>query len=97
MDRSKEDETPKRSEAEEKRTEKEIACDVKEPAKEEKTEEASSNSNKSPTDDAGKANHMVSSNAFASGSNANGPNVLTGRPTSRVLAPPGGHTSIRLF
>ena len=39
---------------------------------------------------------LVSVNAFASGSNANGAQVMTGRPTSRVLAPPGGHTSIKL-
>jgi hypothetical protein len=42
-------------------------------------------------------NNDISSNAFASGSNANGPNVITGRPSSRVLAPPGGHCSIRLY
>jgi hypothetical protein len=35
----------------------------------------------------------ISSNAFASGANMNGPNVMTGRPSCRVLAPPGGHTS----
>lgn len=35
----------------------------------------------------------VSANAFASGSSINGPQVMTGRPTSRVLAPPGGVTS----
>ncbi|EEC47735.1 predicted protein [Phaeodactylum tricornutum CCAP 1055/1] len=35
----------------------------------------------------------VSSNAFASGANMNGAQVMTGRPTSRVLAPPGGKTS----
>ena len=39
----------------------------------------------------------VSANAFASGSNQNSGNVMTGRPTSRVLAPPGGHCSIQLF
>jgi hypothetical protein len=38
----------------------------------------------------------VSANAFASGSNMNGAQVMTGRPTSRVLAPPGGHSSIKL-
>ena len=38
----------------------------------------------------------VSANAFASGSNQNSGNVMTGRPTSRVLAPPGGHCSIQL-
>jgi hypothetical protein len=32
----------------------------------------------------------VSANAFASGSNPNGPQVMTGRPTSRVLMPGGG-------
>jgi len=30
------------------------------------------------------------------GSNMNGGCVMTDRPTSRVLAPPGGHTSIKL-
>ncbi|GAX16632.1 hypothetical protein FisN_23Lh239 [Fistulifera solaris] len=39
----------------------------------------------------------ISSNAFASGSNMNGAQVMTGRPTSRVLAPPGGHTTIKLW
>lgn len=39
----------------------------------------------------------VSANAFASGSNMNGAQVMTGRPTSRVLAPPGGHTTIKLW
>lgn len=38
----------------------------------------------------------VSSNAFASGANMNGAQVMTGRPSSRVLAPPGGHTSFTL-
>jgi hypothetical protein len=38
----------------------------------------------------------VSSNAFASGANANSCNVLTDRPTTRVRAQPGGHCSIRL-
>lgn len=38
----------------------------------------------------------VSSNAFASGANMNSSNVITDRPSSRVLAPPGGHCSIRL-
>ena len=39
----------------------------------------------------------VSANAFASGSNINGAQVMTGRSTSRVLAPPGGKTSIKLW
>ena len=38
----------------------------------------------------------VSSNAFASAATTNSYNVLTGRPTSRVLAPPGGKSQIRL-
>lgn len=42
------------------------------------------------------SNKPVSSNAFASGANMNGANIMTGRPTSRVLAPPGGKTSISL-
>lgn len=37
-----------------------------------------------------------SNNAFASGSHMNSGNVLTERPSSRVLAPPGGHCSIKL-
>ena len=36
----------------------------------------------------------VGSNSFASGSNQNAGNVLTDRPTSRVLAPAGGHSSL---
>lgn len=39
---------------------------------------------------------LISANAFVSGSNMNGGCVMTGRPTSRVLAPPGGHTSFKL-
>jgi hypothetical protein len=39
---------------------------------------------------------LVSGNAFVSGSNMNGGCVMTGRPSSRVLAPPGGHTSFKL-
>lgn len=38
----------------------------------------------------------VSANAFVSGSNMNGGCVMTGRPTSRVLAPPGGHSTFKL-
>jgi hypothetical protein len=38
----------------------------------------------------------VSANLFAAGARANGANVMTGRPTSRVLAPPGGHCQITL-
>lgn len=38
----------------------------------------------------------VSSNAFASAATTNSHNVLTDRPTSRVLRPPGGHSSIKL-
>jgi len=41
------------------------------------------------------AQPRVSANAYATGSNQNAGNVLTGRPTSRVLAPPGGgHSDI---
>jgi len=36
------------------------------------------------------ADQAVSANAFASGSNMNGAQVMTGRPTSRVLQPGGG-------
>ena len=41
---------------------------------------------------------LPSANAFVSGSNMNGGCTMTGggRPSSRVLAPPGGHTSIKL-
>mmetsp|Transcript_58799 Transcript_58799/g.70126 ORF Transcript_58799/g.70126 Transcript_58799/m.70126 type:complete len:136 (-) Transcript_58799:124-531(-) len=38
----------------------------------------------------------VSGNAFANGNNQNCGNVITDRPSSRVLAPPGGKTSIQL-
>jgi len=38
----------------------------------------------------------ISRNAFAKGSNMNSGNVKTDRPSSRVLAPPGGHCSIKL-
>merc|ERR1712232_864884 len=38
----------------------------------------------------------VSSNRFASGSNANSGNVLTDRPTTRVHQAPGGNSSISL-
>ncbi|EJK48763.1 hypothetical protein THAOC_32411 [Thalassiosira oceanica] len=38
----------------------------------------------------------VSSNAFASAATTNSYNVMTGRPSSRVLAPPGGKSQIRL-
>ena len=37
-----------------------------------------------------------SSNAFASSATTNSYNVLTDRPSSRVLRPPGGHSSIKL-
>lgn len=37
-----------------------------------------------------------SSNAYASAATTNSYNVLTDRPTSRVLRPPGGHSSIKL-
>uniref|UniRef100_A0A7S4HQG7 Microtubule-associated protein Jupiter n=1 Tax=Odontella aurita TaxID=265563 RepID=A0A7S4HQG7_9STRA len=43
-----------------------------------------------------KGKETVSSNAFASSATTNSYNVLTDRPTSRVLAPPGGKTSISL-
>jgi SPIRAL1-like protein len=36
----------------------------------------------------------VSSNSFANGNSQNVGNVLTDRPTSRVLQPPGGRSSI---
>lgn len=37
---------------------------------------------------------IVSSNAFASGTHQNSGNVMTGRPSTRVRAPPGGASSI---
>lgn len=37
---------------------------------------------------------VVSANAYASGSNQNSGNFMTGRPTTRVRAPPGGASSI---
>ena len=36
------------------------------------------------------------SNAYAQGGNQNCGNVLTDRPTSRVLAPPGGGSTFKL-
>mmetsp|Transcript_20058 Transcript_20058/g.34518 ORF Transcript_20058/g.34518 Transcript_20058/m.34518 type:complete len:155 (+) Transcript_20058:152-616(+) len=39
----------------------------------------------------------TSSNAFASAATTNSYNVLTDRSTSRVLRPPGGHSSIKLW
>jgi hypothetical protein len=39
------------------------------------------------------SNAPISNNAFASSANMNGAQVMTGRSSSRVLAPPGGHTS----
>mmetsp|Transcript_28750 Transcript_28750/g.54355 ORF Transcript_28750/g.54355 Transcript_28750/m.54355 type:complete len:191 (+) Transcript_28750:144-716(+) len=39
---------------------------------------------------------VTSSNAFASASTTNSYNVITDRPTSRVIQPPGGKTSIIL-
>ncbi|CAN0564817.1 unnamed protein product, partial [Ectocarpus sp. 12 AP-2014] len=38
----------------------------------------------------------LSSNAFASGHSQNCGNVITGRPSSRVIAPPGGHSTFSL-
>ena len=40
--------------------------------------------------------NVTSSNSFASGSNMNCGNVITDRPSSRVLNPPGGKSSITL-
>eukprot|EP00937_MAST-01D_sp_MAST-1D-sp2_P005207 g5207.t1 len=42
------------------------------------------------------SSRSVSSNAFASGANQNCGNVITDRATSRVLAPPGGLSSVSL-
>ncbi len=41
-------------------------------------------------------NRTASANAFASGRDQNCGNVVTGRPTSRVLAPPGGTQTFTL-
>ena len=38
--------------------------------------------------------NKVSNNTFANGSNMNCGNVLTERPSSRVLNPPGGKSSV---
>jgi hypothetical protein len=43
-----------------------------------------------------KADHAVSSNMYATGSNQNCGNMITDRPTSRVLAPPGGFSTFSL-
>jgi hypothetical protein len=43
--------------------------------------------------EAPKQDQPISSNAFASGANMNGAQVMTGRPSTRVSAPPGGHTN----
>lgn len=45
---------------------------------------------------ASNSNTNISSNAFANGASQNVGNVITGRPSSRVLAPPGGRSSIVL-
>ena len=37
----------------------------------------------------------TSANVWATGSNQNAGNFLSDRPTTRVHAPPGGHSSIR--
>ncbi|KAL9178365.1 hypothetical protein ACHAXT_000012 [Thalassiosira profunda] len=42
------------------------------------------------------AEKPASSNAYASSATTNSYNVLTDRSTSRVLRPPGGHSSIKL-
>ena len=39
----------------------------------------------------------VSSNEYANGSSQNTGNVITDRPTSRVLQPPGGKSSISFY
>ena len=39
----------------------------------------------------------VSSNVFANGSNQNSGNVLTDKPTTRIRAPPGGVSTLRLY
>jgi SPIRAL1-like protein len=40
--------------------------------------------------------HAVSSNVYASGSNQNCGNVMTGRSSTKRMAPPGGHSSFSL-
>jgi hypothetical protein len=41
--------------------------------------------------------HAVSSNVFANGANQNSGNFLTDKPTTRVRAPPGGVSTLRLI
>merc|ERR1712071_262778 len=47
-------------------------------------------------DEKNDAHTNISNNAFASGSRMNSGNVITDRPSSRVLNPPGGKSSIFL-
>lgn len=44
----------------------------------------------------GSQGHSISANAYACGANQNCGNVLTEKPTSRVLKPPGGGGSLRI-
>jgi hypothetical protein len=39
----------------------------------------------------------ISNNSFANGASMNNGNVLTERPSSRVLMPPGGKSSVQFF
>ncbi len=47
-------------------------------------------------DENNSSNRSISNNAFANGNNMNCGNVLTDRPSSRVLNPPGGKSTICL-
>jgi hypothetical protein len=62
------------------------AKDIAEIKKEDKKDESPATAAQAPK----QQDVPVSANAFASGSNPNGPQVMTGRPTSRVLMPGGG-------
>mmetsp|Transcript_17829 Transcript_17829/g.23077 ORF Transcript_17829/g.23077 Transcript_17829/m.23077 type:complete len:129 (-) Transcript_17829:39-425(-) len=54
------------------------------------TKGESSTSPTSATEAPDVAQKKISSNAFASGANSNGAQVMTGRPSSRVIVPGGG-------
>mmetsp|Transcript_14895 Transcript_14895/g.21061 ORF Transcript_14895/g.21061 Transcript_14895/m.21061 type:complete len:122 (+) Transcript_14895:96-461(+) len=60
---------------------------------EEETKDAPAATTSTATKKKEEANKPVSNNVFA---RDGGGNVITGRPSSRVLQPPGGHCSIRL-
>mmetsp|Transcript_27762 Transcript_27762/g.33770 ORF Transcript_27762/g.33770 Transcript_27762/m.33770 type:complete len:140 (+) Transcript_27762:134-553(+) len=57
---------------------------------------AESHTTSTVNNSSGASDRNVSGNAFANGNNQNCGNVITDRPSSRVLNPPGGKTSIQL-